>query len=270
MRVAIVCVVVLLVASSAGAVEVPSIPVALVIPVVPSAMDHHLRDSLEVALVAVRAIGQLERVGGRRREPCGIVFRRGDRVVARASLVWRGGRVVERVEWDMRAGGDPIWERTRWLYRDGLVVREHRETMQYTEGRADCAGSQRRTFTRDARGRIVSVRSTVHTCEGVDAGTEHYRHVWRYRAGVEEAIVRPRHHRDAQGSVTSVRAMVPSERDAWAHVGGGGFSSWIDVRDADGFLRVRIEDEDALGLYDYACVGGAWPRGSTAPEVAPP
>ncbi|MBN8613658.1 MAG: hypothetical protein J0L92_23890 [Deltaproteobacteria bacterium] len=261
-------IVVLLVAASAGAEDATM--VRLVVPEVPAAMTGELRDTLADMLVTAGAIGELARVGGARREPCGITFRSPDRVLGRASLVWRGGRIVERLEWDTQLEGHPIWRRRRSFFHDGRVVRELGETMQYQRGEADCPSTTRRVVSRDARGRITSVRSTVDTCEGVDSGTTTYRHVWRHRPGFEEAIVRSRHEGDDGPMLVTTRAMVPSERDAWANVGGEGrFSTWLDVRDSEGFLRVRIEDEQGVGEYVYACDGSEWPRGPRAPEVLP-
>jgi len=261
-------IVVLLVTASAGAEDATM--VRLVVPEVPAAMTGELRDTLADMLVRAGAIGELPRVGGARREPCGIAFRLRERVVARASLVWRGGRIVERLDWDERQERYPLWRRTRSFFRDGRVVRELGESMGYQRGEADCPNTSRRVVSRDARGRITSVRSTVETCEGVDSGTTIDRHVWRYRPAFEEAIVRSRHEGDDGPMLVTTRAMVPSEREAWASVGGEGrFSTWLDVRDTEGFLRVRLEDGDSVGEYVYACDGTEWPRGPRAPDRVP-
>lgn len=259
-------IVILLVAATAGAEDDDSARelVRLVAPVVPPSMDRDLRDTLEDAIAEALAVGPMPRVGGAARAPCGIVFRQRDREVARASLVWRAGRVVERVEWDLRDRERPTWRRTRSVLRDGRVVIEDSDSMQYRDGRADCPNGHRRVVARDARGRIVSVRSTSDTCEGVDAGTWRYRHVWRHRRGFEEAIVRSLHEGPAE---LSTRIFVPNEREAWASLGGGVFDTWLDVRDDEGFLRVRMESEGEVGEHVYACEGPAWPHGPRAPDT---
>lgn len=254
--------------------EVPS--TRLVVPALPEAMDAAARQVLEELLDRGRSIVGLAPIGGRLRVPCGLVVRSGGREVMRASLRWRGSRLIERVQWeglDRPNGAEPYWRRTAIDWRDGLVARELGLTMQYSGGQADCPNSSRRAFSRDARGRIVSVRSTVQTCEGVDSGTVVYRHVWRHRAGMEEAVVRARRvSDDPRPADLGLHVLVPSERDAWAEYGQGAFPTWVELRDEQGFLRVRIESSEAggVGEYAYACDGAPWPRGSSAPETYEP
>ena len=66
-----------------------------------------------------------------------------------------------------------------------------------------------------------------------------------------------------------ILVIAASERDAWAEYGHGAFPAWVELRDEQGFLRVRIESAEAggVGEYAYACEGPAWPRGSSAPET---
>ncbi len=241
--------------------------VALVVPAVPAALEGVLREGVEAMVERGLAVGELVAIGGAVREPCGIVVREGDRVIERTSLVWRARRIVSRTSWAERNAGSLVWSRSRSLFRDGLEVRVLSENMQYRDGQAECPNWNRRVVTRDGRGRIVSVRSTVETCEGVDSGTWVHRYVWGHRVGFEEAVVRSRNDRDGDRPADlSRRAFVPSERDAWAELADDAGGS-VDLRDADGFLRVHVED--GVGEYVYACDGAEWPHETRAPDVAP-
>lgn len=253
----------LLVVAATASAEEPVVPrVHLALPQIPAAMTGEPRTQLEAMLGLARAEGDVPRLGGPVREPCGLVVRSGDRVAVRARLTWGAHRLLERVQWEDHGDGDPIWRHTQRTWRAGSLEGELRRMMSYRDGEAECPNSVRTTLTRDARGRIARVRTRVSTCEGVDSGTRWARYAWQPRVGFEEAIVTEGRGEEAE---QTSRVFVPRERDAWADVGSAAWPAWVDVRDDDGLLRVRVERRD-VGLYTYVCDGPEWPRGSTAPD----
>lgn len=246
-----------LLAATASAERAES-SVSLELPAIPAALTGSARTSLEAMLALARDVGALVRIGGAVSPPCGLVFQRGDRVALRVRLTWRAGRLVERVEWLTHEDRDPTWRHTRRTWRGASLVSEVRRVVAYRDGEPDCSNTVRTTITRDARGRIVSRRTHIDTCEGVDSGTRVARYAWQRRVGFEEATV-------SEEGDTSARIFVPSERDAWAEIGPSAATSWLDVRDTRGALRVRIEGRD-VGHYTYACDDPVWPSGASAPE----